>query len=141
MYGLSLPLGRLTDRFGPRNVTLIGLTAVGFGAVLGPLTSDYWVMAAGVILVGVGWSCVNVAVTARIADSVPPVERGRAEGVVDSFAGLASFTLPLLGGPLAEMAGFWALAVLAVALVLASAVVAVRLAESVPGQYVHPVPA
>lgn len=64
-----------------------------------PVTSDYWVAAAGLLLVGVGWSCVNVAVTALIADTVPAVERGRAVGVVDSFAGLASIVLPFTPAP------------------------------------------
>jgi Na+/melibiose symporter-like transporter len=80
MYGLSLPLGRLADRVGRRSVILMGLGVVALGAVLVPLTPDYWVAAGGLLLVGVGWSCVNVAVTALIADTVPVVERGRAIG-------------------------------------------------------------
>ena len=71
----------------------------GLGAAMMPVTSDYWVAAAGLLLVGVGWSCVNVAVTALIADTVPAVERGRAVGVVDSFAGLASIVLPFTPAP------------------------------------------
>jgi MFS family permease len=106
-----------------------------------PLTADYWVAAAGLVFVGVGWSCVNVAVTALIADTVPAVERGRAIGVVDSFAGLASIVLPLAGGPLVEVTGFAGLAVLGVALVLGPAVLALRLAEPVPGHYMHLLPA
>jgi MFS family permease len=141
MYGLSLPLGRLADRVGRRNVILAGLGIVAFGAVLVPLTPDYWIATAGLVFVGVGWSCVNVAVTALIADTVPAVERGRAIGVVDSFAGLASIVLPLLGGPLVEVTGFAGLAWLGVALVLGPAVLALRLAEPVPGQYAHALPA
>jgi MFS family permease len=141
MFGLSLPLGRLTDHVGRRPVILSGLLIVALGALLVPLTADYWVAAAGLVLVGVGWSCVNVAVTALIADTVPAVERGRAVGVVDSFAGLASIVLPLAGGPLAEAGGFAALGVLAVLLVVGPAILAFRLAEPLPGQYAHPLPA
>lgn len=141
MYGLSLPLGRLADRVGRRSVILAGLGIVAFGAVMVPLTADYWVATAGLVFVGLGWSCVNVAVTALIADTVPAAERGRAVGVVDSFAGLASIVLPLAGGLLVEVAGFAGLAELGVALVIVPTVLTVRLAEPVPGQYTHPLPA
>jgi MFS family permease len=135
MYGLSLPLGKLTDRVGRRNVIMAGLTIDAFGAVLVPLTGDFWVATTGLLLVGVGWSCVNVAVTALIGDTVPAVERGRAVGVVDSFAGLASIVLPLAGGPLTAAAGFMPLALVAVCLALVPAALASRLGEPAPGRY------
>lgn len=137
MYGLSLPLGKLTDRIGRRNVILMGLAIDAFGAVMVPLTGEYWVATAGLLLVGIGWSCVNVAVTALIADTVPAVERGRAVGVVDSFAGVASIALPLAAGPLTEVAGFVPLAILAVGLALVPAIMATRLGEPLPGKYAH----
>jgi MFS family permease len=140
MYGLSLPLGKLTDRIGRRNVILAGLAIDAFGAAMVPLTDDYWVATAGLLLVGVGWSCVNVAVTALIADTVPVGERGRAVGVVDSFAGVASIILPLAAGPLTEVAGFTPLAILAIGLALVPAFMASRLGEPFPGQYAHVAP-
>ncbi|MCL4369201.1 MAG: hypothetical protein M1337_08590, partial [Actinobacteria bacterium] len=36
--------------------------------------------------VGLGWSCINVASTAVIADTTQPHERGRAVGTIDVFA-------------------------------------------------------
>jgi MFS family permease len=140
MYGLSLPLGKLTDRIGRRNVILAGLAIDAFGAAMVPLTGDYWVATAGLLLIGVGWSCVNVAVTALIADTVPAAERGRAVGVVDSFAGVASIVLPLAAGPLTEVAGFTPLAILAIGLALVPAFMASRLGEPFPGQYAHVAP-
>jgi MFS family permease len=140
MYGLSLPLGRLADRVGRRNVILAGLGIVALGTVLVPLTSDYWVATMGLVFVGVGWSCVNVAVTALIADTVAAEERGRAVGVVDSFAGLASIVLPLAGGPLVAAAGVPGLAVLGVAMLAGPAALALRLAEPLPGHYGHSLP-
>lgn len=141
MYALSLPLGRLTDRAGRRNVILLGLAIIAVGAILVPLTAEYTVATLGLVLVGVGWSCINVAVTALIADAVPVSERGRAIGVVDSSGGLASVALPLLGGPLAEVLGPMSLAALAVLLVAVPGALALRLGEPVPGEYAHAVPA
>ncbi|MBU6423581.1 MAG: MFS transporter [Chloroflexi bacterium] len=141
MYALSVPLGRLTDRIGRRVVILLGLGVAGIGAVLVPITPEYWVATLGLVLVGVGWSCVNVAVTALIADTVPVIERGRAIGVVDSAGGLASVALPLLGGPLVQVLGPMSLAALALLLVAAPGVLALRLGEPIPGEYAHALPA
>ena len=140
MFGLSLPLGRLSDRVGRRAVVLAGLVVVALGTALVPATGDYWVTTTGLALIGVGWSGVNVAVTALIADVAPPAERGRAVGVVDSVSSLASILLPLAGGPLAEVVGFSGLVVVACALALGPAVLALRLVEPRPGHYGRPLP-
>jgi MFS family permease len=129
MFGLSVPLGRLADRIGHRAVILGGLGVVVVGTALVPTTSDYGVATLGLALVGVGWSGVNVAVTAIVADAVPVAARGRAVGVVDSASSLASIALPLAGGPLAEVAGFSALIAVAVVLALVPAWLALRMAE------------
>lgn len=141
MYGLSLPFGWLADRIGRRSVILGGLAVVASGAAMVPLSSDHWLATAGLVLVGLGWSGVNVAVTALVADTVPALERGRAVGVVDSFAGLASVILPLAGGPLADVFGFGVLGVIAVALVAIAMLFVFRLAEPMPGHYAHALPA
>lgn len=135
MFGLSLPIGWLADRIGRRAVIVAGLAVDAAGAVLAASTPDYTLATAGIVLVGLGWSCVNVAVTALVADTVPAAERGRAVGVVDSFAGAASIALPLLGGPVAELFGFPALAILGVALVVAPIAMTLRLGEVAPGRY------
>lgn len=135
MFGLSLPLGRLADRVGRRSVIVMGLAIVAGGSLLVPLAADYWAATAGLVLIGVGWSCVNVAVTALVADSVPAVERGRAVGVLDMSSSVASVVLPLAGGPLAEAFGFMALAVLAMVLVLGPILLAARLVEPLRGRY------
>lgn len=67
---------------------------LGVGAVTVPLASEYWAATSGLVLVGVGWSCVSVAATALLADNVASAEGGRAVGVLDSVGGLASIILP-----------------------------------------------
>jgi MFS family permease len=132
MYGLSLPLGWLTDRVGRRSVILAGVILAAAGALLVPLTT-YAAVATGLFLVGVGWSCANVAVTALLADAVPPAERGRAVGVGDSFAGAGSIVLPLAGGLLVQVAGFTPLALILVGLALVPFALALRLDEATAG--------
>src|SRR3712207_441146 len=97
MFGFSLPLGRLCDRFGRRPILLGGMVVLAAGAVLVPATSDYWIATAGTFLVGVGWSGASVAASALIADTTEPALRGRAIGLNDSFAAAGSIVFPLLG--------------------------------------------
>ncbi len=77
--------------------------------------------------------------TALIADVVPPAERGRAVGVVDTFSSFASIVLPLVGGPLVEVAGYSSIVAFACLVTLVPFVLALRLTETRPGVYAHPV--
>jgi cation diffusion facilitator family transporter len=138
MFGLSLPLGHLADRVGRRNVMLGGTVAAGAGSVCVSLSSAYWVVTAGTFLVGLGWSCMNIAVVALFADTTQPQERGRVLGVNDALTATASIGLPLLAGPLVALAGLESLAVASVGLLLVPLILLLRLHEPSPGTYGMP---
>lgn len=135
MFGFSLPLGRLVDRVGRRPVLLAGLLTGAAGGIIMPLTPSYFVITFGIFLVGLGWSCANVASTALIADTTDPSERGRAIGANDTFSAASGMTLPLLGGVVAEYIGLPAIGVLAVALIAVPLMLVLRLREHAPGGY------
>ena len=135
MFGFSLPLGRLTDRVGRRLVLIAGLSLAGAGSMMVPATSSYWPITAGIFLVGLGWSCVNVAATALIADTTTPQERGRAIGANDTFSSVSAILLPLAAGPLVEFLGFPFLGFLGAAIMLPPFVLLVKLREISPGRY------
>ena len=140
MFGFSLPLGRLADAVGRRKVMLLGLGLAGVGGSLVPTSPDYWVVTAGTFLVGLGWSCGNVAIVALLADTTPPLARGRAIGLNDTCSGAASISLPVLAGPLVEVVGLPALAVVSAALMIVPLILLLRLREPSPGRYDHPTP-
>jgi MFS family permease len=135
MFAFSLPLGRLSDSVGRRPVLLAGIAIAGAGAILTPITSLYWVITAGTFLVGLGWSCVNVAGSALIADTTPPRQRGRAIGANDTFGAASAFSLPLIGGPVMEFLGLTPLGLLGMAMMIVPAILVLRLRESSPGHY------
>jgi MFS family permease len=130
MFAFSLPIGHLTDRLGRRATMLHGtvITAVGGGLVA--LTGSYWGITLGTFLVGVGWCAINIASSALIADLVAPADRGRAIGTNDSFGGAAAIILPLLGGPVVELFGLPAVALLSTGLMLIPFAMLLRLDES-----------
>jgi MFS family permease len=137
MFGFSLPLGRLTDRIGRRNVMLAGVVIAFIGSAMVPLSSAYALITAGTFLVGVGWSFVNVASSALISDTTSPLARGRAIGTNDTFSGAAAITLPLLAGPLVAAFGLSSLVVVSAVLMTPALVLLLRLREPRPGHYAH----
>ena len=127
MFGLSIPLGRLTDQIGQRNVMLLGSLISAVGSCFVSLTPEYHLITIGTFLVGLGWSCINVASSALIADVVAPGDRGRAIGLSDTFSVAGSVLLPLAGGPLVEYAGLPSLALVGIALMTIPIVMLLRL--------------
>ncbi len=141
MFGLSLPLGKLTDRVGRRNVMLLGLVLASAGSWFVVATSTYAVITTGTFLVGLGWSCVNIAATALYADTTSPSERGRVIGANDTFTAAAAISMPLVGGVVVEYLGMSVLGIFGMALMVPALVFLLRLRETSPGVYEDPVEA
>jgi MFS family permease len=137
MFGFSIPFGRMSDRFGRRKVMLLGNVVIAIGSILVPTSPDYLVITTGTFLVGLGWSCVNVASSALITEVVGPAERGRAIGLSDTISQAATIALPLAGGPLVEWAGLPALAVVSLLVLAGPVIMLSRLRETSPGVYAH----
>ena len=89
-------------------------------------------MAAGFFLLGFGWSCVNVAATAFVADLCAPEEHGRVIGAIDTFSWAGNILLALSAGPLVDAFGMGAVGLLGVALVVAPALMMLRVREAPP---------
>jgi len=119
MFAFTVPLGRLTDRYGRDVVMFPGVAVALVGASLVAFTGFFWSVTLGTFLVGVGWAGANVASTALLADHFPTHERGRAIGVSDSFAGGISLVMALVTGPLIQWSGLAATGFAAAAVTLA----------------------
>jgi MFS family permease len=135
MFGFSIPIGRLCDRFGRRNTMLLGNVVLAVGSILVPTSPEYLVITTGTFLVGVGWSCVNVASSALITEVVEPAERGRAIGFTDTISQASTIVLPLSGGFIVTYLGLPALAVVALAVLLGPVIMLSRMREYAAGQY------
>ena len=105
MFAFTIPLGKLADRFGRRNVMLPGVLTTLVGAALVTFTPTYTLVTLGTFLVGIGWAATNVSATALIADRTETAERGRAIGFNDSFAAGVSVAAALVTGPLIDLYG------------------------------------
>jgi MFS family permease len=105
MFAFTIPLGRLTDRYGRDAVMFPGVATALAGAGLVAYTSVFWTVTLGAFLVGIGWAGANVSATALIADHYPTAERGRALGVNDTCAAGISVLVAFIAGPLIAWAG------------------------------------
>jgi MFS family permease len=93
MYGLSPVAGQLTDRLGSPVVVLVGVALLMLACLLAGLSSDGFSggLTAGMILLGLGWSCTMVAGSGTVAGSVPVAERAAVQGAADLVMDLWSY--------------------------------------------------
>jgi MFS family permease len=132
MFGLSIPMGWLTDRYGRKFVIALGGVILAVGAFLMPITSEYVIITLGVFLIGLGWSATNVASTALICDLTPPAKRGGILGANDVVTGVTSVTLPTVGGAILSAFGFVVFGVAGILVALPVVLGVLPIKETVP---------
>lgn len=137
MYALSIPIGRLADRFGRKKILMAGSAFSGIGAIITTASNEYWVVVTGIFLVGLGWSAAIVTSTAIISDVCHPGIRGRVLGVINMSTGVTSVMFPLAGGLIADSMGFFAIGVLGLIISFPSIFATFFLRETQPGIFKH----
>ena len=114
MYAFSPLIGWLTDRLGRRPVILAGvallLTAC---ALAGSAGHDAVRLAAGLTVLGLGWSATMVAGSTLLSESVPAELRVSAQGLSDLMMGLAGALAGALSGVVVHAWGYGTLTLLA----------------------------
>ncbi|HUA48365.1 MAG TPA: MFS transporter [Solirubrobacteraceae bacterium] len=112
-----LPGGALVDRFGARQLALVGLALFALGALAGALSSSIGALIATRVVQGAGAGLVSPAALAGAVSGFPPERRGSALGIWGASAGVSNLVGPLLGGLLTVTLGWraawWALVPLA----------------------------
>ena len=116
--------GVLGDRLGRRRVFVVALAIFVAGSVVGGLAPTIPVLVAGRAIQGLGGGGLLILIQAIVADVVPARERAPYLTAIDAVFAVAAVSGPVVGGWLAETAGwrwaFWInLPVGAVALVAA----------------------
>ncbi|WP_281965744.1 MFS transporter [Serinicoccus marinus] len=115
MYGLAPVTGQLTDRWGARPVVLLGVVLLVLACLLAGLSQDGFSggLTAGLVLLGLGWSCTMVAGSGTVAGSVPVGQRASVQGAADLVMGLSAAAGGALAGVVMDLAGYAWLCVLA----------------------------
>jgi MFS family permease len=135
MFALSPVIGAVLDRWGRRTGLLLGAVITAAGVFVSLLEDAVPVDAAGLFLIGVGWSAAYLGSTAVLSDLSSPAERAGALGVADLVASLTAAAGVLTGGFLFESTGFAPLAWAAVACLVLPLALVLALRETSPGRW------
>ena len=106
-YAVPLLLaGRLGDRFGPKNLYLVGLALFTVSSLFCGLAGSIEVLVAARVLQGVGAALLTPQTLSTITRIFPPDRRGVALSVWGATAGVATLVGPLAGGVLVDGLGW-----------------------------------
>ncbi|MFE6736452.1 DHA2 family efflux MFS transporter permease subunit [Microbacterium sp. NPDC057650] len=109
LLAYAVPLlitGRLGDRFGPKNIYLIGLVIFTLSSLACGLSTDLEMLIAFRAVQGLGAAFMTPQTMAVITRTFPPERRGAAMGLWGATAGVATLVGPLLGGFLVDGLGW-----------------------------------
>jgi MFS family permease len=125
MYFFSPLVGWLADRFGRRVIVAVGagllLAAAALAGTAPPGAAVQ--LGAGLLLLGIGWSCGLIAGSTLVTESVDADLRPTAQGGTDLLMGLGAALAGAVGGPLLALGGFGLVSAVSAALVLPLVVV------------------
>jgi MFS family permease len=105
MFALSSVIGGALDRWGGRTGLLGGLGLSVAGVLLSLGEGATILPAAGLLLIGIGWSMGYVASTAIVSDVAAPAERAGALGLMDLVASVSAAVGVLSGAALLQATG------------------------------------
>ena len=109
LLGFAVPLllaGRLGDRYGPKNLYLLGLTVFTFASLWCGLSGTIGMLIAARVLQGVGAALLTPQTLSTITRIFPAERRGVAMSVWGATAGVATLVGPLAGGVLVDGLGW-----------------------------------
>src|ERR1700722_5756930 len=101
-----LVAGRLGDRFGTKNLYLIGLVTFTLASLWCGLSASAAMLIAARVVQGVGAGMLTPQTLSTITRIFPPERRGAAMSVWGATAGVASLVGPLAGGVLVDSLGW-----------------------------------
>ncbi|KQV06915.1 DHA2 family efflux MFS transporter permease subunit [Leifsonia sp. Root112D2] len=109
LLAYAVPLlitGRLGDRFGPKNVYLIGLVVFTAASAWCGFSGDISMLILARAFQGLGAALMTPQTMSVITRTFPPDRRGAAMGLWGSVAGVATLVGPILGGVLVDGFGW-----------------------------------
>ena len=108
LLGFAVPLllaGRLGDRYGPKNLYLLGLTVFTAASLWCGLSGTIGMLIAARVVQGIGAALLTPQTLSTITRIFPAERRGVAMSVWGATAGVATLVGPLAGGVLVDGLG------------------------------------
>jgi EmrB/QacA subfamily drug resistance transporter len=124
--------GRLGDRFGPKNLYLIGLTVFTLASLWCGLTTSIEMLIVARVFQGFGASMLTPQTMAVITRIFPAERRGQAMALWGATAGVATLVGPILGGILVDAFGWEWIFFINIPVGVIGFVLAMRLVPTLP---------
>ncbi len=115
--GLQIPIGLLSDRYGPNRFLIIGTLLTGIGSVIYSLAPNEFVLIFSRLLVGVGDSAIFVNLVLILSQWFKAGEFVKLIGMISMFAGLGSLTATVPYSAWISFAG-WRVPFLSIGMIL-----------------------
>ncbi|WP_158866561.1 DHA2 family efflux MFS transporter permease subunit [Leifsonia sp. AG29] len=135
LLAYAVPLlitGRLGDRFGPKNIYLIGLVIFTGASAWCGFAGHIGILIAARVVQGLGAALMTPQTMAVITRIFPPDRRGAAMGLWGAVAGVATLIGPLLGGILVDTLGWEWIFFINVPVGIVAFILAMRLVPKLP---------
>lgn len=135
LLAYAVPLlvtGRLGDRFGPKNIYLIGLVLFTGASLWCGLSGTITMLIVARVFQGFGAALMTPQTMAVITRTFPPDRRGTAMGLWGAVAGVATLVGPLAGGVLVDGLGWEWIFIVNVPVGVIAFVMAWRLVPALP---------
>lgn len=135
LLAYAVPLlitGRLGDRFGPKNVYLVGLVVFTLASAWCGFSDDIGMLIAARVVQGLGAALMTPQTMSVITRIFPPNQRGAAMGLWGAVAGVATLAGPILGGLLVDSLGWEWIFFVNVPVGVIAFIVAMRLVPQLP---------
>jgi EmrB/QacA subfamily drug resistance transporter len=135
LLAYAVPLlvtGRLGDRFGPKNMYLVGLTIFTLASLWCGLTGSIEMLIVARIVQGFGAALITPQTMAVITRTFPAAKRGGAMALWGATAGVATLVGPILGGVLVDGLGWEWIFIINVPVGIIGFVLAARIVPVLP---------
>jgi MFS family permease len=134
MFLMSFPVGKLADRFGRKNLILLGALVTAGAIILIAHTTNVILLAVLFFFIGLGFLAVNGVAPTIVADVTHPLERGKATGIFGVAVGLSAGIFPMIAA-WGYGKGMAALGFIGAGLMCVIILLALPLRERTPGIY------
>jgi EmrB/QacA subfamily drug resistance transporter len=135
LLAYAVPLlvtGRLGDRFGPKNLYLVGLVIFTLASAWCGLSGTLGLLIIARVVQGLGAALMTPQTMAVITRIFPPQQRGSAMALWGATAGVATLVGPILGGVLVDGLGWEWIFFINVPVGIVAFILAVRLVPKLP---------
>src|SRR5215218_8949569 len=137
LLGFAVPLllaGRLGDRYGPKNLYLLGLLVFTGASLWCGLSGSIGMLIAARVAQGVGAALLTPQTLSTITRTFPPERHGVAMSLWGATAGVGMFVGPMAGGVLVDGLGWQWIFLINIPIGVVGFALAVLLIPAVPGQ-------